>query len=149
MIFMPGIRSPRGIVPPALGLALIVGLLSGCATPADGRPGAALAADKVAEFNQRTVNAPGASGSRAPQLLKASNPIYPLEARRAGIQGVVLVEFIIDRAGNVAAAQAISSPNPLLSAAAVTCALQWKFEPGEVNGRKVSTRCQIPITFSL
>jgi protein TonB len=46
---------------------------------------------------------------RAPRPKFQARPQYPAELRRAGIEGAVVVDFIVDREGNVQNAQAIKS----------------------------------------
>jgi protein TonB len=76
-------------------------------------------------------------------------PAYPYEQRREGIEGSVLVDFVVDAHGAVQRAYALRSTNPAFEAAAVQGVSKWRFRAGRKSGRPVSTHLQIPIVFSL
>lgn len=78
-----------------------------------------------------------------------SNPQYPFEMRRAGIEGTVIVEFIVDTKGNARNAFAVRSTQREFEQAAIQAVNKWKFRPGRKSGRAVATRIQIPIVFKL
>jgi TonB family protein len=86
---------------------------------------------------------------RLPKIRHLSQPDYPAELRKANVEGVVTIEFFVDRYGNVVAAKAVDSPDPRLSVLAERAAVSWTFEPGIKNGVPVSSRLQVPITFDL
>ena len=89
---------------------------------------------------------------RIPRLLgQPPAPRYPGALRQGGMDGHVLVRFVIDTLGRAEmdglAVQESSHP---LFADAVRAALpQYRFSPGEVGGRKVRTMVQLPFTFTL
>ena len=85
----------------------------------------------------------------APVAVTRVRPQYPLELRKANITGEVVVEFIINKKGDVVSAHAVRSTNPGFEAAAIEAVQLWKFRPGLKNGRKVNTRMQVPIVFNL
>ena len=91
---------------------------------------------------------PGAL-ERAPLARYQAQPQYPFEMRRGGITGEVLVEFIVDANGAVREARAVRSSQREFETAAVQAVSKWTFRPGEKGGRKVATRMQVPIVFSL
>jgi protein TonB len=68
---------------------------------------------------------------------------------RAGVQGSVTVEFIIDKGGNVIQAQAMKSTHKEFEAPAVEAVLKWKFKPGKIKGRPVNVRASQLIDFNL
>jgi len=63
-------------------------------------------------------------------------PEYPAIAAQAGASGTVTVQVMIDEAGNVISARAISG-HPLLQAAAVSAAQQARFSPTSLMGEPV------------
>jgi protein TonB len=101
------------------------------------------------EFPEGSTIYPAATLDRVPKAIFMASPQYPFELRRGHVQGKVIVRFIIGPDGSVTSARAISSPDPLFSQAAEAAVRQWRFEPGEKNGRKVYTQTEVPITFSL
>lgn len=78
-----------------------------------------------------------------------AKPQYPFEMRRAGINGEVVVEFIVDTNGNVRNAFAVRSSQREFEQAAVQAVSKWTFKPGRKSGRAVNTRMQVPIVFTL
>lgn len=90
-----------------------------------------------------------ASLDQIPVARVQSRPVYPSEMRRAGVNGQVVVRFIVDAQGNVRDAQAVRSTHRDFESAAVEAVLKWKFRPGKKGGVPVNTRMQVPIGFSL
>ena len=84
-----------------------------------------------------------------PNPTARSAPVYPFQLKRVGVEGTVVVDFVVDANGAVERAYAVSSTNPGFEAAAVQGVGKWKFRPGRKNGRAVSTHMQVPIVFSL
>lgn len=85
---------------------------------------------------------------KPPKKTKHVNPVYPEDAKDAGIQGVVIIETVIDKQGKVADAQVVRSI-PELDQAALDAVLQWEFEPTYVKGKAVSVRMTVTINFTL
>jgi len=74
-------------------------------------------------------------------------PTTPPLARAANITGSVVVEVMLDEAGAVIAANAISG-HPLLKAAAVDAARQWQFSPTMLSGTPVKVVGAITFNFN-
>ena len=75
---------------------------------------------------------------------------YPREAVENGIQGTVMVEFIIGADGKVRDARVVRSVSELLDAEAlkvVSASPKWK--PGKVKGVKVPCSMTLPVEFRL
>ena len=75
---------------------------------------------------------------------------YPQSAVEEGVQGRVVVDFIIDKDGKVTDARVIRSVDPRLDEEAlrvVNASPKWR--PGRVNGEKVRTSITLPIEFIL
>lgn len=66
-------------------------------------------------------------------------PQYPFEMRRAGIEGEVVVEFIVDTNGDVRNPFVVRSTQREFEAAAIQAVSKWKFRPGRRGGRDVNT----------
>lgn len=86
---------------------------------------------------------------QAPVPRFRARPQYPFEMRRAGIEGTVIVEFIVDTKGDARNAFAVRSTQREFEQAAVQAVNKWKFRPGRKGGRAVNTRMQVPIVFTL
>lgn len=75
---------------------------------------------------------------------------YPLEAVIYGIEGHVVVSFVVEADGRVSNAEALTSPDPSLSEAALLVVRRSpRWEPGKLNGQPVRVRLSIPIDFNL
>jgi protein TonB len=75
---------------------------------------------------------------------------YPESAQDNGTQGVVRVQFIVDRDGNISEVQSLNDPGDGLADEAVRIIKKGpKWKPAEQNGRKVVYRHIQSITFQL
>lgn len=75
---------------------------------------------------------------------------YPELARRAGIEGRVYVQFIVDENGNPTDPQVIRGIGGGCDEEAVRAIMQHaKFKPGKQRGKPVRVRMSIPINFQL
>lgn len=74
---------------------------------------------------------------------------YPEMARRAGIEGRVIVEVVIERDGRPSNPTIVRSAGPMLDQAAVDAILQLVFRPGKQRNQPVRVRYAIPVTFRL
>ncbi|HLP24165.1 MAG TPA: energy transducer TonB, partial [Acidobacteriota bacterium] len=86
---------------------------------------------------------------KAPQLVNRVEPGYPEAARKARMEGVVILEAIITANGNVEDVKVLKSVNPLLDAAATRAVSQWKYRPATLNGRAVRVYLTVTVTFNL
>ncbi len=80
----------------------------------------------------------------------SSNLRYPVQAQRSGIQGRVLVQFVVDKDGKVKNAKVLRSINFDMDEEALrVVGLMPKWIPGEQKGEKVAVSYVIPINFKL
>jgi protein TonB len=86
---------------------------------------------------------------KAPTLSSRVEPQYPEAARKARMEGVVILEAIITADGNVEDVRVLKSVNPLLDASAVRAVQQWKYKPATLNGRAVRVYLTVTVTFRL
>lgn len=92
---------------------------------------------------------PGGAGAWMRYLNKTFR--YPQEAQDDGIQGTIVVQFIVDKEGNVSEVEAVSGPSTggLRDEAIRVIKKSGKWEPAVQNGRKVKSYKKQPITFKL
>jgi len=83
-----------------------------------------------------------------PKKTKHVQPVYPAEALAQGIRGIVILDIVVDVNGKVASTSVLRSV-PGLDEAAIAAARQWEYEPTKIDGKPVSVRLTVPITFSL
>ena len=75
--------------------------------------------------------------------------VYPQDAQDNEIQGTVVVQFIVDKEGNVSDVEAISGPNEFRAEAIRVIKKSGKWKPAIQNGRQVKSYKKQPITFKL
>jgi TonB family protein len=73
-------------------------------------------------------------------------PVLPPIAQQAGVRGTVILELTVGADGAVTAARVLRSI-PLLDAAAVEAARQWRYEPVLLNGRPVPVILTAAVSF--
>ena len=79
-----------------------------------------------------------------------ANMRYPERAVRDGIQGRVMVDFIIDKDGKVTDVRVVRGVDPDLDEEAVrVISASPKWKPGRMNGQKVRTSVTVPVEFRL
>ncbi|MBR4487577.1 MAG: energy transducer TonB [Bacteroidales bacterium] len=75
---------------------------------------------------------------------------YPESARQAGWQGVVMLEFVVEKDGRIGQVNVLRSVCPALDEEAIRVVKGMpKWKAGENNGQKCRSFFQLPITFSL
>jgi protein TonB len=75
-------------------------------------------------------------------------PLYPVVARQAHIEGVVILEAVLDDQGRVESVRVLRSI-PLLDQAAVDAVRQWRFTPALLNGQAVPVVMTVTVNFTL
>ena len=87
-------------------------------------------------------------GIREPKRVAGAPPDYPKFAKDARVQGVVILETVINERGEVGRIKVLRSI-PLLDNAAITAVQQWRYTPTLLNGVPVSVLMTITINFQL
>jgi periplasmic protein TonB len=84
-----------------------------------------------------------------PMPLETTPVAYPLEAREKGIEGTLLVYFIIGHDGRVKSIDVQKSPSSIITREAKRTIAGWRFKPGKKKGIPVNVRAKKEITFEL
>ncbi len=86
-----------------------------------------------------------------PEYVGGPKPRYPDLLRQAGIDGRVLVEFVVDTMGRVerGSIKILSSTNQLFEQPTREAISASSFRPGKISGRAVRVRVQQPINFQI
>jgi protein TonB len=84
-----------------------------------------------------------------PLKLRDVKPRYPADAERRSIQGVVVIESVIDRTGCVRRARVIRSVYSSLDIAAIRAVTAWTFEPTLLERTPISVRMTATVNFTL
>jgi len=88
------------------------------------------------------------AGMEAPVKIVNVDPIYPAIAQTARVQGVVILEAIIDERGAVKSVSVLRSIS-LLDRAAEEAVRQWRFTPARLNGEAVPVVMTVTVNFTL
>lgn len=75
---------------------------------------------------------------------------YPVEARTAGIEGKVVISFVVEKDGSVGRAKILSGVDKLLDSEALRVVSNLpKWKPGKQDGEIVAVSYVLPISFKL
>ncbi len=100
----------------------------------------------VSETSVQPVRAAGEI--KPPKLIKKVDPVYPEEARKAEVEGTVILEATTDRDGQVQNIKILRSV-PLLDQAAVDALKQWVYEPMIIDGHPQGVVFTVTVVFKL
>jgi protein TonB len=102
-------------------------------------------------FTKVEIESSYPGGTQAWQRYLNKNLRFPDEAINNEIQGTVLVQFIVDRDGNVSEVQAVGGPDQggLRDEAVRVIKKSGKWTPAVQNGRNVKSYKKQPITFRM
>jgi TonB family protein len=75
-------------------------------------------------------------------------PEYPEDARRAGVQGTVVLDATVNAEGAVTLVKFVSGPEAL-SHAAIDAVRWWRYEPYRVNGQPSAVETTVAVDFRL
>lgn len=87
--------------------------------------------------------------SSMPQLLTEMRIPYPEEAKKAGIEGPVVMELLIDDQGQVRQVQLLKGPGFGLNEAALSAIKNFKFRPARIQDQAVAVKIKYTYRFVL
>lgn len=105
-------------------------------------------ATKIFDVVEEMPSFPGGNGALMSYL--ASNIKYPVVAQEIGVQGRVIVSFVVERDGSISDVRVARSVDPSLDREAqrvVKSMPRWK--PGKQNGSAVRVKYTVPVVFKL
>ncbi len=83
-------------------------------------------------------------------LLRKVQPVYPLAAKQAGIQGQVQLAATLDEAGIPAELRVVNvDVFPDLARSAVETVSQWRYKPTLLNGEPIAVKTVITVNYTL
>jgi TonB family protein len=85
---------------------------------------------------------------KPPQLLKRVEPVYPLDAKKAKVEGVVILAVRTDIKGKITAIKVLRAV-PALDQAAIDAVGQWIYEPLIVEGQPKPAVFTVTVRFHL
>lgn len=84
----------------------------------------------------------------AGNILHKVTPVYPVDAKKAGTQGKVVLDAIIGKDGTVENLKVDSGPKDLQKSA-LDAVRQWTYKPFLLNGKPVEVKTTVNVTYSL
>jgi len=91
------------------------------------------------------VTVPAATAERVTHSVK---PDYPLLAKQMKVQGAVVLQALIDKAGRIQELHVVTGP-AILASAAQEAVKQWRFKPYYQQGQAVETEARITVNFTI
>lgn len=89
-----------------------------------------------------------APGVMEGQLISQVSPKYPEEAKKAKVQGSVVLAAVIGKTGTVEHLTVVSGPSEL-QASAIDAVRQWVYKPYLLNGQPTEVETKVEITYSI
>lgn len=96
-------------------------------------------------------DAPWRGGELLMHIVRSSTPHYPDVLRQAGIDGHVLVRFVVDTNGRVDPrnVQVLESTNELFTASVRAALPNFRFTPSVIRGHRVAATAEMPFEFTI
>ncbi len=79
-------------------------------------------------------------------LVHRVEPVYPPDAKKEGLQGVIALDVVIGPDGSVASMHPLNGPE-ILARAAMDALRWWRFEPYRVNGEPATVETTLAVEF--
>lgn len=90
----------------------------------------------------------GWGGVSTPKCVECPDPAYSDEARRNGLEGVVVLSIVIRPDGSLKQIDVEQSPIPVFAWSAVDTLKRWRLQPASgPNGKPVTARTRVVVTF--
>ena len=104
--------------------------------------------DNDSIYNVVSENAEFPGGDVALSDWMRKNMKYPEECRKQGIQGRVVISFVVNKDGSIVDLETVRSPHPALAEEGLRVVKSMpKWEPAKENGKVVRSRFNVPIMF--
>jgi protein TonB len=104
--------------------------------------------NKVFDVVEVMPSFPGGNGALMSYL--SSNVKYPVVAQENGVQGRVIVSFVVERDGSISDVKVVRSVDPSLDREAARVVKSMpKWNPGKQNGSAVRVKYNVPVSFRL
>ena len=86
---------------------------------------------------------------RQPKQVTRVEPVYPEDAKAAGVSGLVILEVLLDKDGRVKQATVLRHVLPSIDQAALNAVRQWTYSPTLLNGVPVEVAFTVTLNFTL
>jgi len=82
------------------------------------------------------------------QMLSSYAPAYPIDAARAGVEGIVKLDVMVAPNGNVESVKVLSGP-PALTAVSISAVKQWHYGETLLGGQPIEAEQYVTLVFRL
>ena len=104
--------------------------------------------DRIYEMVEENAQFPGGDAECMKWL--AENLKYPSICQEQGVQGRVVVKFVVNRDGSIVDVEIVRSPHPFLSKEAERVVkMMPKWQPARLGNKAVRSRFNLPVMFRL
>ena len=86
---------------------------------------------------------------KRPEAVSQVAPAYPAELKKAKVEGVVTLLFVLDETGRVEDPRVENSTRPEFEKPALDAIRKWRYSPGMKDGQAVRTYIKVPIRFKM
>jgi TonB family protein len=86
---------------------------------------------------------------QASKMVKQVRPVYPVEAKKAGVQGTVRLRAVVGKEGDVLGLTLLMAPSAELARSAMEAVNQWKYTPTLLNGQPVEIQTEVDVNYTL
>jgi len=86
---------------------------------------------------------------KAPIIIHRVEPLYPRLALQARMNGTVVLQCVIDKAGHIRDVRVVTSTFGAFEQPAIDAVQQWLFAPGTLNGQAVDTIFELTVRFQV
>jgi TonB family protein len=93
--------------------------------------------------------APAGSGKSMPELVYKMEPKYTAKARKAKVQGIILLAMVVDTQGRPAEVKVIKSLDPKLDENAVKAVSAYRFKPAVENGKPAAKPIKVEVNYQI
>jgi TonB family protein len=100
------------------------------------------------QAKESPVYEPG-NGVSAPVVVREVKPQYTADAMRARVEGTATLEGVVQPDGSIAQVRVRKSLDPGLDQEAIKAIKQWRFTPGQKDGKAVAVRVTLEMSFTL
>lgn len=139
---------PRTAPPPPA--PMLAASLSGLSFGLEGLMGAALQDDAGLLGGTDGVVMTAATVDDPPRAVSRAGANYPPRARARGVEGLVRLSLLVNADGQVEDVVVLEGqPSGVFEEAAKAAVRQWRFEPGQYEGKPVSVRVEQTLRFQL
>lgn len=117
--------------------------------PAKLRPASTTADPEAVKLDDAMQDKDPEHQVQRPVIVSSPPPLYPELARRARIEGKVVIESIIEKDGSVSHPSILQSQPKGLDVAAINAVCDWRFKPATLKGEPVRVYYALTVNFGV